>query len=231
MGRSHFPGVPACLWAKCLPAGLPGKAQHCQAAALSPSLGLRPRVLSHPPIFPTQTGEVWPLLALFSSAFWCLVIAGFPDGAAPGKNLPASARDSGLIPESGRSPGEGNGTHPSILAWDVPWTEEPGGLQFMGPQRARRNLATEQAHRHFVIARPFKSAKVTRTPFLQAAASYMPHDMDKKEKKVDSGTSLVVQWLSLHTSTTGGSSPGWGTKFPHATQRGQKKEKPLSVFL
>ena len=59
----------------------------------------------------------------------------------------------------------------------------------------------------------------------------MPHDVDKKEKKVDFGTSLVVQWLSLHTSTTGGSSPGWGTKFPHATQRGQKKKKPLSVFL
>ena len=109
VGRSHLTGVPACLWAKCLPGGLPGKAQHRQAATLSPSLGLRPRVFSHPPTFPTQTGEVWPLLALFSFAFWCLVIAGFPDGAAPGKNLPANAGDSGSIPESGRSPGEGNG--------------------------------------------------------------------------------------------------------------------------
>ena len=26
-------------------------------------------------------------------------------------------------------------THSSILAWKIPWTEEPGGLQFMGPQR------------------------------------------------------------------------------------------------
>ena len=26
-------------------------------------------------------------------------------------------------------------THPSILAWRIPWTEEPGGLQSMGPQR------------------------------------------------------------------------------------------------
>ena len=26
------------------------------------------------------------------------------------------------------------GTHSSILAWEVPWTEEPGGLQFMGSQ-------------------------------------------------------------------------------------------------
>ena len=27
-------------------------------------------------------------------------------------------------------------THSSILAWEIPWTEEPGGLQFMGSQRA-----------------------------------------------------------------------------------------------
>ena len=34
-------------------------------------------------------------------------------------------------------------THSSILAWDIPWTEEPGGLQFMGLQRVRYNCATE----------------------------------------------------------------------------------------
>ena len=27
-------------------------------------------------------------------------------------------------------------THSSILAWEIPWTEEPGGLQFMGPQES-----------------------------------------------------------------------------------------------
>ena len=32
----------------------------------------------------------------------------------------------------------------SILAWKVPWTKEPGGLQSMGLQRVRHNLATEQ---------------------------------------------------------------------------------------
>ena len=30
---------------------------------------------------------------------------------------------------------EGMATHSSILAWRIPWTEEPGGLQSMGPQR------------------------------------------------------------------------------------------------
>ena len=30
-------------------------------------------------------------------------------------------------------------THPSVLAWEIPWTEEPGGLQSMGLQRVGRN--------------------------------------------------------------------------------------------
>ena len=30
-------------------------------------------------------------------------------------------------------------THSSILAWEIPWTEEPGGLQSMGPKRAGHN--------------------------------------------------------------------------------------------
>ena len=35
-------------------------------------------------------------------------------------------------------------THSSILAWEILWTEEPGGLQSIGWQRVRHNLATEQ---------------------------------------------------------------------------------------
>ena len=35
-------------------------------------------------------------------------------------------------------------THSSILAWETPWTEEPGVLQSMGSQRVRRVLATKQ---------------------------------------------------------------------------------------
>ena len=45
------------------------------------------------------------------------------------KNLPDTAgsiRDAGLIPGSGRSPGEGMATHSCILAWEIPRTEKPG---------------------------------------------------------------------------------------------------------
>ena len=61
---------------------------------------------------------------------------GFPGGSAL-KNLPANAGDAG---DTGSNPGwedpleEEMAAHPSILAWRVPWTKEPGGLQFVGPQ-------------------------------------------------------------------------------------------------
>ena len=47
------------------------------------------------------------------------------------KEFACNAGDQGLIPGLGRSTGEGNASHSSILAWEIPWTEEPGGLQFM----------------------------------------------------------------------------------------------------
>ena len=34
---------------------------------------------------------------------------------------------------------EGMATHSSILAWEIPWTEEPDGLQSMGSQRVRHD--------------------------------------------------------------------------------------------
>ena len=37
-------------------------------------------------------------------------------------------------------------THSNILAWEIPWTEEPGGLPSMGSQRVRHNLVTKQQY-------------------------------------------------------------------------------------
>ena len=54
------------------------------------------------------------------------------------KNLTANAgdlRDVGLITELGNPLEEGMSTHFSNLAWRIPWTEEPGGLQSKGLQR------------------------------------------------------------------------------------------------
>ena len=41
--------------------------------------------------------------------------------------------------------------HPGILAWEIPWTEEPGRLQCMGLQRVRHNLVTKQPPQHTYI--------------------------------------------------------------------------------
>ena len=63
---------------------------------------------------------------------------GFPGGSVV-KNLPASVGDAG---DSVRSLGwedpleEEMATHPSTLAWDIPWTEEPGRLHPMESQES-----------------------------------------------------------------------------------------------
>jgi len=46
-------------------------------------------------------------------------------------------------------PGEGNGTHSSPLAWKIPWTEEPGGLQSMGSLRVS---TTDRLHFPFSLS-------------------------------------------------------------------------------
>ena len=49
------------------------------------------------------------------------------------------ARDAGLIPELGRSAGGGNGSPLQCSCLEIPWTEEPGRLQFMRSQRVGHN--------------------------------------------------------------------------------------------
>ena len=58
------------------------------------------------------------------------------------KNPLANAEDAGSIPGSGRSPKKEMATHYSILTWEIPWTEESDGLEFMGLKRVGYNLAT-----------------------------------------------------------------------------------------
>ena len=58
----------------------------------------------------------------------------FP-GDLDSKESTCNVGDLGSVPGSGRSPGEGNGNNSSILAWRIPWTEEPNGQQSMEFQR------------------------------------------------------------------------------------------------
>ena len=62
---------------------------------------------------------------------------GFPVGSVV-ENPPANAGDVGLTPGMGGSPGEGNGNPLPWIAWEIPWTEEPGGLQCIGLKKSWR---------------------------------------------------------------------------------------------
>ena len=89
-----------------------------------------------------KVGSRWPhnLLSTLGHT------GGFPGGSVV-KNPPANSgdtRDVGLLPGSGRSLEEEMAIHTSILSWEIPWTEDPGGLQSMGLQRVEHDLGTKQ---------------------------------------------------------------------------------------
>ena len=60
-------------------------------------------------------------------------------GDSDGKEYTCNTGDLGLILGLGRSLEEGMTTHSSVLAREIPWTEEPGGLQSMVSQRVRHD--------------------------------------------------------------------------------------------
>ena len=66
----------------------------------------------------------------------CLLPLGFPGGSDI-KNLPAMQETWFHSLGGEDSLEKGMATHSTILAWRIPWTEEPDGLQSMGSQRAR----------------------------------------------------------------------------------------------
>ena len=72
-----------------------------------------------------------------------LIAVGVPGGAVV-KNLPAK-QETQVWSLSGEDPPEKEMTiHSRILAWKIPCTEEPGGLQSMELQRVEHNLMTKQ---------------------------------------------------------------------------------------
>ena len=76
-------------------------------------------------------------ISVFVSLETCpeVELLGFP-GDSMVKNLPAHAGDTGLIPGLEDPLEKGMATQSSILAWEIPWTEESGGLQSMGSQKS-----------------------------------------------------------------------------------------------
>ena len=70
------------------------------------------------------------------------------------KNPPANAGDQETQVQSlGQEDPleEGMATHSSILAWRIPWTEEPGGLQSLASKELDTTEVTDHAHTHLLI--------------------------------------------------------------------------------
>ena len=78
---------------------------------------------------------------------WSVPSWGFPGGSAV-KNPPVNAGDPDLIPAWEDPLEKEMATHSSILAWRIPWTEEPGGLQSMGSQESDMTKLITHTHTH-----------------------------------------------------------------------------------
>ena len=83
-----------------------------------------------------------PKLIILGFYYYSL-LWGFP-GSSIVKNLPAmSQMQVGSLGQEDPLEKE-MAMHSNILAWEMPWTEEPGALQSMGWQRTGHNLRTKQ---------------------------------------------------------------------------------------
>ena len=90
-----------------------------------------------------------------SVLWWFLIPLGFP-GGSDSKNLPL-VWETWVHSLGWEDPLEkGTATYSSILAWRIPWTEEPGRQQSMGSQRVRHDLAIEQ-QQYFTYTNYFKT--------------------------------------------------------------------------
>ena len=115
---------------------------------------------------------------------------------------------------------KGMATHSNILAWGIPWTEEPGGPQSMGLKRVGHNWATftctpSSSHRRRPLSRgilwclSFQTLE-TSGGTLSLRAGSLPGNLERQEPsvRVTHQTVLLVStthsstWLHIHTYTT-----------------------------
>ena len=119
--------------------GVPASSQEATLLPAPPAIGLPAHLYQAPSV-------LWSPLYQWGDSFFhhavheildLLIIYGFP-GVSVSKESACNAGDPSSIPGSGRSLERRMATHSRILAWSIPWTEEPGGRQCMGSQSQTR---------------------------------------------------------------------------------------------
>ena len=111
-----------------------------------------------------------------------------------------NARDMGSIPEVGRSLEEEMATCSSILAWEITWTEEPGGLQSTGSQRVGHDWAHTHAHTYLFYSVVLVSAVQQCEPAIRrhitppSWASFLPTPPSRHPTPL--GCHRAASWVS-----------------------------------
>jgi len=99
-----------------------------------------------------------------------------------GKEWACNAGDPGSIPRSGRFPRKENGNHSGILAWRIPWTEEPGRLQSMGLQRVGHDSVTKLPPPHIIQmlpSLPVFNTQLSNTKHIDITVQPSPQSISK----------------------------------------------------
>ena len=101
----------------------------------------------------------------------CITNLGFP-GSSVGKEPTCNVRDTGdagSVPGSRRSSGGGHETYFNILAWRIPWTEEPGRLQSIGSQKVEHDWSHMHACRISIRSdQSLSRVRLFATPWIAA---------------------------------------------------------------
>ena len=168
-------------------------------------------------------------LTEFKSGLW--IEQGFPGGTWV-KNPLANAGDAGntgSIPGLGRSPGGGNGSSPSILAWKIPWSTEPGRWATIHGVTKSRTQLNDWAHcrlNHSTVLGLNVLIVITRL-WLHKRISFILGNIDWRASYLY----LNFRWLKTHINRDffrgqvvknppcnvgdGGLIPAQRTKIPH----------------
>ena len=127
---------------------------------------------------------------MFRDSVWHKAVSklGFPDGSV--KNLPAVWEIWVWSLDWDDPLEEDMATHSNILAWRIPWTEEPGGLQSMGSQRVRHDWVTKHSTRD--------TGSIPGSGRSPGGGHGYPFHYSCLENPMDRGTS----WATAHVCTT-----------------------------
>ena len=93
-----------------------------------------------------------------------------PPSRLGGEEPACQCRRPRLDPQVGKSPGAGSGTRCSVLAWRIPWAEEPGGLQPMGLP-SRRRLSAEFVSTGVVVLQGLEMLRRPQSSLSSSSAS------------------------------------------------------------